>query len=101
MIAIHTTIDTKKAAINLTSSLVKENLIACGSYFKINSIYEWEGEHREDEEYEVVCYTGEDLLEKVVKYIKEKHSYDLPKIVTFEAKYILPEYEEWVKKETK
>ena len=101
MIAIHTTIDTKEAAKNLTSYLVKENLIACGSYFKINSIYEWEGEHREDEEYEVVCYTGEDLLEKVVKYIKEKHSYDLPKIVTFEAKYILPEYEEWVKKQTK
>ena len=48
-----------------------------------------------------MCYTGEDLLEKVVKYIKEKHSYDLPKIVTFEAKYMLPEYEEWVKKQTK
>ena len=48
-----------------------------------------------------MCYTGEDLLEKVDKYIKEKHSYDLPKIVTIEAKYILPEYEEWVKKQTK
>ena len=45
MITIHTTIGTKEAAKNLTSSLVKENLIACGSYFKIDSIYEWEGEH--------------------------------------------------------
>ena len=101
MITIHTTIGTKEAAKNLTSSLVKENLIACGSYFKIDSIYEWKGEHIEDEEYEVVFYTGEDLLEKVVKYIKGKHSYDLPKIVTFEAKYILPEYENWVKEQTK
>ena len=101
MITIHTTTDTKEAAKNLTSSLVKENLIACGSYFKIYSIYEWEGEHVEDEEYEVVCYTGEDLLEKVVTHIKQSHSYDLPKIVVFEAKYILPEYEDWVKKQTK
>ena len=100
MITVHTTIDTKEAAKNLTSSLVKENLIACGSYFKIDSIYEWEGEYREDEEYEVVCYTREDSLEKVVKHIKENHSYDLPKIVVFEAKYVLPEYDIWIKEQT-
>ena len=101
MIAVHTTIETQDAAKNLTSSLVKENLIACGSYFKIDSIYEWKGEHIEDEEYEVVFYTGEDLLEKVVTHIKRSHPYDLPKIVVFEAKYILPEYENWVKEQTK
>ena len=100
MIAIHTTIGTKEAAKNLTSSLVKENLIACGSYFEINSVYMWEKQYTEEKEYEVVCYTRDSLLERVVQYIKKNHPYDLPKIVVFEAKYVLPEYEEWVEKQT-
>tara|TARA_B100001750_G_C15509862_1_gene602866 strand:+ start:881 stop:1189 length:309 start_codon:yes stop_codon:yes gene_type:complete len=101
MIAVHTTINTKEAAKNLASSLVKEDLIACGSYFEINSIYKWEGKYTEDQEYEVVCYTKDDVLEKVVKYIKENHSYDLPKIITFKAHYTLPEYENWINSKTK
>lgn len=100
MIAVHTTIDTKEAAKNLTSSLVKDNLIACGSYFQINSVYIWKKEYMEDQEYEVVLYTKNELLDKVVQHIKENHSYDLPKIVVFEAKYVLPEYDIWIKEQT-
>ena len=100
MITVHTTIDTKEAAKNLTSSLVKDNLIACGSYFQINSVYIWKKEYMEDQEYEVVLYTKNELLDKVVQHIKENHSYDLPKIVVFEAKYVLPEYDIWIKEQT-
>ena len=100
MIAVHTTIQNEGEAEKLTSSLVKENLIACGSYFEINSVYMWEKQYTEEKEYEVVCYTKDSLLERVVQYIKKYHPYDLPKIVVFEAKYVLPEYEEWVEKQT-
>ena len=101
MIAVHTTIETQDAAKNLTSSLVKKNLIACGSYFEIGSVYQWEGEYTENQEYEVVCYTKDSLLEKVTEFIKANHPYALPKIVAFEAKYVLPEYEKWIEKQTK
>ena len=42
MITVHTTIQNEGEAEKLISTLVKENLIACGSYFQINSVYAWE-----------------------------------------------------------
>ena len=39
-------------------------------------------------------------MHEVVDIIKQRHSYDLPKIAVIEPVYTLPEYEEWIKNST-
>ena len=45
-------------------------------------------------------YTKESLMREVVDNIAQRHPYELPKITVLEPVYTLPEYDEWVSKET-
>ena len=64
------------------------------------SSYIWKEELIEESELEVSLYTKESLMYEVVDIVKQRHSYDLPKITVIEPVYTLPEYEEWVKNST-
>ena len=45
-------------------------------------------------------YSKESLHDQLIKTLKEKHTYELPKITTIKPIYTLPEYDDWVNKET-
>ena len=100
MIIIQTTIDEEKKAQDLINLLLETNKIACGTFNKIQSSYIWKEELIEESELEISLYTKESLMHEVVDIIKQRHSYDLPKIAVIEPVYTLPEYEEWVKNST-
>ena len=100
MIIIQTTIDEDKKAKDLINLLLETNKIACGTFNKIQSSYIWKEELIEDSEFEVSLYTKGSLMYEVVDIVKQRHTYDLPKIVVIEPVYTLPEYEEWVKNST-
>ena len=42
----------------------------------------------------------ESLMREVVDVVTQRHPYELPKITVLEPVYTLPEYDEWVSKET-
>jgi len=54
----------------------------------------------EDSEFEISLYTKESLMQEVVEIVKQKHSYELPKITVLEPLFTLPEYENWVNSST-
>ena len=100
MIIIQTTIDEDKKAKDLINLLLETNKIACGTFNKIQSSYIWNEELIEESELEICLYTRESLMHEVVDIVKQRHTYDLPKIIVIEPVYTLPEYEEWVKNST-
>ena len=100
MIIIQTTIDEHKKAKDLINLLLETNKIACGTINKIQSSYIWKEELIEESELEICLYTRESLMHEVVDIVKQRHTYDLPKIIIIEPVYTLPEYEEWVKNST-
>ena len=100
MIIIQTTIDENKKAQDLINLLLETNKIACGTFHEIQSSYIWKEELLEESELEISLYTKESLMHEVVDIIKQRHSYDLPKIAVIEPIYTLPEYEEWVQNST-
>ena len=100
MIIIQTTIDEDKKAKDLINLLLETNKIACGTFNKIQSSNIWKEELIEESELEICLYTRESLMHEVVAIVKQRHTYDLPKIIVIEPVYTLPEYEEWVKNST-
>jgi len=100
MIIIQTTLDEEKKVKNLINLLLETNKIACGTFHKIESSYRWKAEVVEDYEFEVSLYTKDSLMREVVDIVKQRHSYELPKITVLEPVFTLPEYENWVSDST-
>ena len=50
MIIIQTTIGSEEDAREITNYLVNKQLIACGTFTKIQSIYKWEGKIQQESE---------------------------------------------------
>ncbi len=100
MIIIQTTVDEQKKAKNLINLLLETNKIACGTFHEIQSSYKWKNELVEDSEFEISLYTKETLMREVVDIVKQRHSYELPKITVLEPVFTLPEYENWVSDST-
>ena len=100
MIIIQTTVDEDKKAKELINLLVETNKIACGTFHEIYSSYKWKEKQVEEQEFELSMYTKESLMREVVDVVTQRHPYELPKITVLEPVYTLPEYDDWVKKQT-
>ena len=61
------------------------------------SVYTWKGKTEEAEEVLVIAKTRAKLVSKVMKRIKELHSYDLPEIISLKIEKTTPEVEKWLK----
>ena len=100
MIIVETTFNKKEDAESIVSFLLEEKLIACATYKNVESSYVWKGTIENEKEIEVSLHTSESLFPKVIENVKEKLPYELPRITTIHPLYTLPEYEDWVNKET-
>ena len=100
MIIIQITVDDDKKAKEMINLLVETNTIACGTFHEIQSSHKWNEKLVEEQEFELSKYTNENLMREVVDVVTQRHSYELPKITVLEPVYTLPEYDDWVKKQT-
>ncbi len=66
----------------IAEELVKEKLAACVNIVPlIESIYLWKGEIEEDKESLIIAKTREEYIDKIIKRVKEIHSYETPAIL--------------------
>lgn len=100
MIVIYFSTRTEEEGKKISEKLIEEKLVACANYFPIKSIYWWKGEVQRGKEVAVLLKTEEKLFEKIVKRIKQLHSYEMPVIEKFDVK-TYPEVEKWIKKSVK
>ncbi len=65
----------------IAQQLLEERIIACANIHPIQSRYWWENELQTTNEVVIVGKTTEALFDRVVSYVEQHHSYDVPCIM--------------------
>ncbi|AEH60321.1 CutA1 divalent ion tolerance protein [Methanosalsum zhilinae DSM 4017] len=81
---VYITVGSMEEGQKIAHKLVSDRLVACVNMFPINSIYSWEGEVVEDQEFALLAKTTADKFDEVKETVRSIHSYDLPCIVSWE-----------------
>lgn len=98
---LYATFANKEEALSIAHKLLNEKLIACANVMDGGtSVYRWEGEVQEASEVTMFAKTTEAQAEKAVARIKKLHSYELPCVLILPVESGMPEFMQWVKKET-
>ncbi len=85
----------------LLRALVEERLVAGGNIISgVRSIYRWKEEICDEPEAVLLMETSDTRVGPMMDRIKELHSYDVPKVLTFEPKEGPADYLRWVEDET-
>lgn len=76
------TFPTKTEARQITLSLLEEELIACANIIDgVESYFQWDGEIQKAQEVVVIIKTRVKNEDKIIKFIRQHHSYDCPCVV--------------------
>jgi periplasmic divalent cation tolerance protein len=79
---VYITTSGKEESKNIGKTLVGEKLAACVNIIpSIESIYLWKGQIEDDEESILIAKTKRDNIDKIIKRVKEIHSYETPAIL--------------------
>ncbi|MCK5024605.1 MAG: divalent-cation tolerance protein CutA [Thermoplasmata archaeon] len=85
----------------LSHALVEEKLIACANRFPVQSIYRWQDNIENEAEIMLICKIMASNLDKLIKRVKELHSYDVPEIIALPILGGSKDYLDWVSENTK
>ena len=96
-ILVLSTASSKDEARKLGRALVERLLAACVNIVpQVGSIYRWEGEVEEAEEWLLIIKTTRSAFERVRDAIKELHSYDVPECIAVPIESGSMEYLNWL-----
>lgn len=99
---INCTTSNKKNAVEIARDLIEKKLAACVNIVPhITSIYTWENNIIEGEEFLMMIKTRKRLFKKVEEAILAKHEYELPEIVAVSIDKGNDKYLKWINAETK
>lgn len=93
---LYATFANEEEAIKIVRVLLAEKLIACANISASTSLYNWQGEQKQEKEAIMFAKTSADKTEAAIARIKELHSYDLPCILVLPVEAGLPEFIKWV-----
>lgn len=99
IVIIHTTTATIDEAKKIAHVLLVNHLAACVNIRPICSIYRWENNIEEDEEYDISIKSDIRHLQTIKSTIISMHSYELPAFIWWNAK-AETKYEKWIKNVT-
>lgn len=98
---VYTTINNLTEAKKLAKEIISFKLAACANIIPgVLSVYEWEGEVKEDAECIVVFKTRVGQAEELQTLIKKLHPYEVPAIMSIDLDSVEPEYREWLDAQT-
>jgi len=91
------TAGSKEEATKIARALVRSLLAACVNIIPgVTSIYCWQEEVQEDQEWLLVVKTRRDVLDQVIRQVQGLHSYDLPEIIALPLVGGSREYIRWL-----
>lgn len=98
---IFCTASDEKEAEKIAKALLEEGLIGCTNIFPVRSIYRWKENVEDEKEFAMLMKTRDSKVKKVIKRIKELHSYDVPEVISFRIEKGSKDYLDWIGEETK
>jgi periplasmic divalent cation tolerance protein len=90
------TFPTKAEAKNVVLALLEEKLIACANIIDgAESYFVWEDDIQQAREVIVIFKTRQKNEEKIIRMVRQLHSYEIPCIVFAPLEYGNPEFLKW------
>ena len=100
-VQVTTTTDSETEARKLAELAVQSRLAACGQVLSpITSIYWWQGDVENAQEWMVVFKTTANRVEQLIERLRAEHSYETPEIVAVPIVSGTPDYLDWISAET-
>jgi periplasmic divalent cation tolerance protein len=94
---VFSTVDSKDSADKIAETLVAEKLAACVNVVgPISSVYWWEGKIEKSEEYLLIIKSRRDLLNALMRRLKEAHPYKVPEILAVKVDRGNEDYLAWI-----
>ena len=100
MVLLYTTLHDPGEAERIAKLLVGNRLAACVNTYPVRSKYRWEGKIEDAEEIVLIIKTSESAYKECLDCLMEEHPYEVPCILRFAAESLVPEYSNWLEKET-
>ena len=101
-VSVYITAKDAKEARKISEALVKERLVACANILpKIESFYWWNNKLQNEPEAAIIGKSRPENAEKIIKRVKQLHSYDAPCIVFWPITNGNKDYLNWIRKEMK
>ena len=97
---IKTTIDSEISAKKIIEKLLKERLISCAQISKIESLYWWDNQIQNNNEFVIEMKTKKNLYKKVETEIIELHDYEVPEMVCIDIIDGYKKFLKWIDMET-
>ncbi|MBO6960929.1 MAG: divalent-cation tolerance protein CutA [Prochlorococcus marinus CUG1438] len=92
-----TTESSKTNALRLSKLLLQNKLAACVSIKQIFSIYEWNDDIEETNEFEITVKSKPEFKDDLIDFIYKISTYDIPQII-YKKYHAEMKYYEWLKK---
>ena len=97
LLILITTVPNQLLAEQISKELIERKLAACVSIKEIKSIYKWQENIEENNEFELTIKSLPENLNELTLILKEKSTYEVPELIykIFESEN---SYFQWVKK---
>jgi periplasmic divalent cation tolerance protein len=94
--------ENEENALEMGRRLVDERLAACVNVEgPTTSIYRWEGERVEEEEWSLVAKSRREREDDVIAFIEDHHPYDCPEVLVVDVDHASADYEDWVQEQVR
>ena len=101
LVQLITTLEWQQDALTLARQVVDERAAGCVQVIgPITSVYRWEGEVKETEEYLCLMKVPSEGLERLVQFVRDRHPYDTPELTAVESSFVDERYLSWARSET-
>ena len=92
-----TTESSKKIALRMAKLLIQNKLAACVSIKKIFSIYMWNNDIEETNEFEITIKSKLEFKDYLIEFLNKNSTYDLPQII-YKKYHAEMKYYDWLNK---
>lgn len=96
LITIITSLPSPDLANQIARDLIQSKLAASAQIFPINSVYSWQGEVYEDDDFQLQIKTIPGQYRAVAQVILENHPYEIPEIYAIAATDVYQPYAQWI-----
>lgn len=87
---------TQEESEGIARVLVDERLAACVNVTCVTSYFRWDGKFCSEKEALLIIKSRAEYIERIIKRVKELHSYELPEIIAFPIVGGDEEYLKWI-----